>query len=139
MTTAGEAVGDIGKMLVDFWGVDRISLPGKRRDLPSNSEVDDFARLMINHTGGNQGSISSGYNGEKIWDVYGNFVIELYFPATGDVREYYDKAEAVKELYQGKRSPNDVWFRNCAVRDVNPYNSWYRLNVYCEFEYYKVA
>lgn len=40
-----------------------------------------------------------------------------------------------KRIYQGKVSPNGVWFRNCRTNRIGTTGGWFQFNTLIEFEY----
>lgn len=40
-----------------------------------------------------------------------------------------------KRIYQGKVSPNGVWFRNCRANRIGTTGGWFQFNTIIEFEF----
>lgn len=133
MTTRHEAMQDIVGMFLYYWGVDFVKVPGKDFTAPSDRSQ-QWAEVDIEHTDGAQASLA-GADGSRRWRRSGVCTISLYFPVTGDLGPINTTAEEVEQLYQGKRSPNDVWFRGVRTIEDKTYTTWYKLDVFFLFEY----
>jgi hypothetical protein len=137
MTVANtaEAIEDIVKMFLSYWGTDNCNIPGFPGKLPDKLE-EPFAHLVLQHSAGRQGSLAGG-NGSRLWDRSGVGVIALYCPH-GDLKAAYEKADEIVALFQGRHSPKGVWFRDVFVREVS-YISAIRLDISFTFVYELVS
>jgi hypothetical protein len=133
MTTRADALNDMVTMFTDYWGLDFVQLPGKKFEPPKN-QSQQWAKMKFEHVEGRQATLR-GEAGTRRFRKTGQGTVELYFPITGDIIVPNNTAEAVERLYQGKRSENDVWFRNVRIIEDQAYNTWYKLDVVFEFEY----
>lgn len=134
--TFSEAYNDILTIFKDAWdttGYDTIysNVTGD----PPETQV-PWARVNIQHGFGDQ---TLGDASSKIrYTRTGLFFGQLFMPTGEGLPELYDLAKLIADAYEGKSTPNGVWFRNVRVNEVGPDGSWYQINVIAEFTYDEV-
>lgn len=132
----GDAIAEMVAPIVDFWGVDNLSLPGKTFVIPGSDAM--WCELEIVHNDGYQATLATAA-GKRRWQREGTGTVSMYVPRKDiDVRAAYNDADAIMQLYQGKRTESDVWFRRVRVEEGNN-TTWFELTVIFEFEYQQLA
>lgn len=105
---------------------------------PSESPSPDapHARFTFDPMIGKQGSLA-GDTGTRLWDELGLIMVQSFGPLSSgyglQMAEYM--AIMAQRVYQGKTSPNCMWFRNCRVVRVGASGAWYQYNTIIEFDY----
>lgn len=141
VATTFDAVNGALKLFLDVWphGVDKIDLPNRKFIVPTDNTV-VWARWRMQHVTGAQASVG----GQKLWNRDGLVMIQLFTPLQADMRDTYGLSDVVVEAYEGKRTEDDVWFRNVFAaepegieRDAKA-NNWYQVNVFADFTYSKL-
>ena len=114
-----------------------VIVPNDERDPPNGTDT-VWARLKFEHTNGMQATLSD-QAGVRRWRADGIGTVELNLPYGKGVKYPYEVAETVCNLYRGKRTASDVWFRNVRIAEVptegNARPKYYRLDVVFEFQY----
>lgn len=108
--TTYAALSEIAQIFIDLFGADNVDLPNKRYEPPTDATT-EWARVVIQHTDGGQGSLAM-VDGKRRWERIGVCTIELYTQIGVGLSRAYELAESVVNAYQGKRTPSDVWFRD---------------------------
>ena len=134
--TIAQALTEITQVLTNgFAGT--IIVPNDDKTPPDAHDV-VWAQIRFEHTSRGQASLSNE-NGKRRWGSDGICTIQLNFPYGKGVKMPYDEAERIARLYEGKRTPSDVWFRNVTVVEVPtptaPKPKHFRLDVVFEFQY----
>lgn len=138
--SAGAAVNEIIAVFLDYYGTANVELPNIAFDPPTDY-TSSWARVVIEHVDAGQGSLAN-VEGKRRWVRSGVGLIELMTPIGEGTGGAYAEAEAVVNLYQGKRTASDVWFRNVRFeergqRARNPGDArlWHQIDVYFSFAY----
>ena len=94
-----------------------------------------WARIVLRHTGGNQGSLS-GALGTQRWDRNGVLIVQVFVPNGEGLSQAYSLAKIVLDAYEGVSSPlRGVWFRNARINEVGPDGEWFQVNILIDFQY----
>lgn len=104
--------------------------------LPSNQEP--FVRATVLHASGRQATLA-GPGGAR-WERRGICIIQCFGPIQGGKGlTLADRMAAVaKDAFEGRSTPEGVWFRNCRLSEVGPADGWFQMNVAAEFTYDEV-
>lgn len=118
------------------WGVRLAEYPNLKFTKPAISVT--WARWTMSHADGAQATLS-GPVGSRRFSRAGVILIEVYTPLGAGLKVPYDTAQIALGAYEGKRTPSDVWFRNCRIVDEGPgrgeNKAWWCTQVAAEFEY----
>lgn len=127
-------------------GTANLELPNKKFDVPADGTP--WAKLTLVHSDESQASLSDE-NGQRRWRAHGLGTISLMSKLGSGTTDAYNAAEAVRNLYRGKRTPSDVWFRNVRIeeRDARGFSpppkatgeKWFQIDVMFEFEYDQIS
>lgn len=147
MITQVEARGEVFALFKESWDVETEAIAGyvphveyqgvQPRPTPDTEK--HWARISIQTVGENQTSLSTseGAAGQKRYTAYGLIFVQIFSPRS--LNNGFDKglqlADIAKNAFRGKTTPGKIWFRNVRVNELEPENSFYRLNVVAEFEY----
>lgn len=113
-----------------------VLVPNELRDAPDDPD-EVWARIRFEHYSRGQGSLAN-VEGKRRWASAGICTIELNFPYGKGAKDPYETAEDVCRLYEGKRTPSDVWFRDVRISEVEQpttVKKYFRLDVVFEFQY----
>ena len=82
-------------------------------------------------------SVSEGVNGQKRYTASGLVFAQIFSPrsASNGFEKGIALGEVAKKAFRGKTTPGKIWFRNVRLNELEPEDSFYRLNVVAEFEY----
>jgi hypothetical protein len=117
--TAGQAV---------LYADSKTQVP-KTDDTDSNPDL--WARITVQHTGGNQGTLG----GNKCFNRFGLVTVQVFTPSGTGLSLGDNVYKIVVDAYEGKTTPGGVWFRNVSVNEIGPEGEWYQTNIIAEFEY----
>jgi len=104
-------------------------------EVPSGE--DPWARVNLQHTGGNQASLTGGL-GTTRWARMGFLAVQIFVPIGEGLSEAHALAKIISDAFEGASTANGVWFRNVRVNEVGPDGDWYQVNVVVDFEYDEV-
>lgn len=95
-----------------------------------------YVRFTMTPVDARQASLS-GETSAKKWDNAGIISVQSFGPqawANGyDVAEYV--AIMAKRVFQGKATPNGMWFRNCRTNRIEPSGGWHQFNTLIEYQF----
>lgn len=139
MSTPVQAMTEITDLFLAYWGTRPVALPNRAFTAPTDDTV--FAEVYFEQTDSGQASLANVQNKRKYTDD-GVVLIELHFPLGVGIAAPYEEAEAVRDLFRGKRTASDVWFRNVRLiehsdKHGNPcrYKDRFQVDVAFEFTY----
>lgn len=101
----------------------------KTVDTDSNPDV--WARITVQHTGGNQATLG----GNRCFNRFGVVTVQVFTPIGTGLSIGDNVYKIVVDAYEGKTTPGGVWFRNVAVNEVGPEGEWFQTNIIADFEY----
>lgn len=117
--------------------------PNTKFTPPTDPSI-EWAKLTIVHSTIAQASLANE-NGSRRWLATGLGIISLMSPLGAGTVDAYNRAEAVKNLYQGKRTASDVWFKNVRFEERDKRGQkpsqrgagdlWFQIDVIFNFEY----
>ncbi len=119
-------------------GAPLILWEGQPSDVPPEQGV-PYIRFNMTGVNAKQGSLADE-SGAKKWDNAGIINVQCFGPvewANGyEVAKYI--AIMAKRVFQGKSSPNGMWFRNCRTNRIGPSGGWYQFNTLIEYQFDEV-
>ena len=124
------AYGVLGLIPTVLWQGQENSSP------PSNQEP--YARATVLHTAGRQATLA-GPGGAR-WERRGVCLIQCFGPVQGGkgLTLAERMATVAKDAFEGKSTPEGVWFRNCRQIDIGSADGWFQINVAADFQYDEV-
>jgi hypothetical protein len=68
---------------------------------------------------------------------YGLLLVQIFCPTSvaGAGAKGRELAVLARNIFRGKATANDVWFRNARINEIPPEPNFYRFNVICEYQY----
>ena len=100
----------------------------------ANNNPNTWARITVQHVLGYQASLSNR-SGVKKFRREGIVTVQVFTPL-GTGLSIADKVYTiVKNAFEGKHSPGNVWFRDVRVNEVGSSGNWFQGNVLADFEY----
>jgi hypothetical protein len=130
-----DAADAIADCVLAVWGSKPLAVPNvafDEKDLDASTDL--WARLRIVHADGNQSTLVAN-EGHKRFERTGTVFVQMFSPRGKGLKGAYDEAETMLSAFEGKRTPNDVWFRRCRIEEIGESGSWYQINVVAEFTY----
>lgn len=127
--TPKEAVDDINGILRDL-GLN-VHWEGVQRDRDQDDSA--FVRFIIRHVGSEQKTM--GPVGSRKFERTGFAVAQIFNPIGKGLSDSYISATNVNDAYEGKTSPNGVWFRNVRINEIGKEGDFFQTNVVIEFTY----
>ncbi len=137
---------ELSKMFSDGWAAadwtsvqnaiaPAISYDGHDRNTPVDM-ANPHVKFYIEPAMSSQSSLT-GSSGTIKWKNTGLICVQAFGAlARGDGLEVANyMAIIAKRIYQGKVSPNGVWFRNCNINRIGTSGGWFQFNTLIEFEY----
>lgn len=95
-----------------------------------------FVRFNITPNSAGQSSLT-GAEGETRWGNYGIVNVQCFGPQEWtdgfEVAEYI--AIMAKRVFQGKATPNGIWFRNCRANKIGVSGGWCQFNTIVEYQF----
>lgn len=104
-----------------------------------HSASDTWARWNLDYVGGNQTTLAGA--GKRKFAKQGLIYINVYTPLGKGLASARGPSEVAIAAYEGKRTPNDVWFRNVRIESEGHGHgggrekSWWTTLVVAEFTY----
>ena len=151
MITASEARDEIFTLFKTTWDAGSPSLVGyvptiewqgvQPRGTPVASKHWCRASLQNVSEGQASLSISEGAPGRKRYTAFGLVFVQIFSPRSeaNGFENGLLLSQVAKGAFRGKTTPGKVWFRNVRMQELEPEDSFYRLNVVAEFEYDEVS
>ncbi len=125
--------------LVDWVGMENGVAPTilwEGRDAAEPQPDEAFVRFSMTPVDSQQASLTDQSRSTKYSNI-GIISVQsfapLQWPDAYEVAEYV--AIMAKRVYQGKASPNGMWFSNCRVIRIGPSGGWYQFNTIIDFQY----
>lgn len=105
-----------------------------RPSQPPSTDI-PYVRFTMTPTIANQSSFTPGE--EKVWLNQGIISVQSFAPIEwADAYEFSNYMGIMaKRVYQGKSSPNGMWFRNCRTNRIGPSGGWYQFNTIIEYQF----
>jgi hypothetical protein len=127
-----EAVDDIHKMVYDvFPGT--IHWESVKTDRVTSET--SWMSFVIRHASARQDSL--GGIGSRSFLRTGTAIAAIFSPIGKGLQESYTLAKTVNDAYEGKTSPNGIWFRNVRIQEIGRDGDFFQINVIIDFEYYE--
>ena len=135
--TITEARDDILKMAYDAWvaagyTANNLIYDDKDGSIPTNGER--WARITVRHETGSQASLSGGLGTQKYLRT-GTVFVQIFEPSGEGLSSIDNSAKIIMDAFEGKSSPNGVWFRNVTFQEIGPDGNFFNGNVTIGFEY----
>ena len=100
--------------------------------------ISPWARVMVRHTGGMQGSLTGGL-GTTRWSRLGLFTAQIFVPNGDGLSLGYSLCKIVTDAFEGVATVSTrVWFRDVRINEIGPDGEWFQFNVIAEFTYDEV-
>ncbi len=140
ITTMSQADKEMAELFRQAWEVTaskKCDWPNMKS--PEHAEDDTWARWALDYVGGNQKTLQKA--GQRKFNKSGLIYITVYTPLGAGLENARNASEIAIKAYEGKRTPNDVWFRNVRIeseghgRGGGGNKSWWTTLVVAEFTY----
>lgn len=111
--------------------------PNHKSDEHAGNET--WARWAVDYVGGRQASM--GGSGGRKFSKTGLIYVDVFTPLGAGLTIARQAAQIAVDAYEGKRTPNDVWFRNVRIESEGHgeggggKKSWWTTTVVAEFTY----
>ena len=131
-----DAMDEVVTLLLAAWVGKPLDVPNFKSvdEAALNPKADVWARLRIQHETGRQTGLRN-VNGAPLFGRAGTIIVQVFVPLGSGLKKAYDEAEIVLGAFEGRRTPSDVWFRNCRLQEVGASGNWYQINVYADMTY----
>lgn len=131
--THEQAVSDMSAMFKAVW--DATGYQVRWENVREQRDVVDrpWASFVIRHATGSQ--VSLGGVGERTFSRPGTIIISVFAPIGNGLSTSYALAKIAANAYEGKHSPNGVWFRNVSVREIGREGEFFQVNAVIDFDY----
>ncbi len=117
---------------------------GNKCDWPNmksdeHDEQDTWARWALDYIAGDQSTL--GGTGSRRFTKQGMIYMSIYTPLGKGLENVRNASEVAIKAYEGKRTPNDVWFRRVRIESeghgqgTGRNKSWWTTLVVAEFIY----
>lgn len=131
-----QAVDDMQTMVMSAW-----SPTGHKiffESVEEDRDVNDSAWLIstIRHVGGRQENL--GGIGNRSFQRSGIIFLQIFTRVGNGLQESYRLAKVMADGFEGKSSPNGVWFRNIRINEAGKDGAFSQTNVTIEFQYNEV-
>ena len=144
MPTAREALDATGTMFKDAWdasglttgkliqwdNVQAVNPPGQDAD----GQPEIYAKFFMRHATGDQRSLAAP-DGRRKFTHVGTMTIQTFTPSGMGTGAPLDVAQVVKHAFEGKKSLNNVWFRDVRYNERGTEGNHYQIDVLATFEY----
>jgi hypothetical protein len=140
ITSMAQADKEMAELFRQAWVV----TAGYKCEWPNHKEIEHaaneiWARWHIDYTGGGQETL--GAPGHRRFTKTGLIYIDVYTPLGTGLASAREASEIAIAAYEGKRTPNDVWFRNVRIETeghghgTGKNKAWWTTLVIAEFTY----
>ena len=101
----------------------------------ADRETDDTAWAVstIRHVAGRQETL--GGIGNRAFQRTGIIFLQIFTRVGNGLQESYQLAKVMADGFEGKSSPNGVWFRNVRINEAGKDGTFSQTNVTIEFQY----
>lgn len=108
---------------------------GRDTGEPLNATL-PVVKVFIEPLFSDQSSLAD-HNGENKYKNGGLMTVQTFGVLTrGDGLEMAEyMAIIAKRIYQGRSSPNGIWFRKCSINKIGASGGWFQFNTLIEFEF----
>jgi hypothetical protein len=124
---------DIFKMVDDALSVS-ISWPDKPFTIPDRTA---WARAVLQHSNAGTQSLKGGL-GKATYERQGVLIVQVFTPSGQGLSEAYDMCKLLADAFEGKASPNGVWFRRARINEADKMGDYSQVNFIVEFSYDEV-
>lgn len=104
-------------------------------DVPDENEA--WLRVTLRTATGEQATLS-GSEGLKRFNRQGVIIVQVFTPVGDGMKLSYKLVKIVMGAFEGKATPNGVWFRNVRFNEVGIDGGWNQVNVLTDFNYDEV-
>lgn len=106
----------------------------------ANGVAQAYGRISVVHTAGRQVSVGGP---ARRFERFGTVVVQLRAPRGESLTaQMDDMVEVSLAAFEGKSTPNGVWFRDVTPNEVGispePNGPWYQVNIIAGFRYDQV-
>ncbi len=131
--THQQAVDEMSTMFKDVW--DGTGWQVDWDDVRSQRDTADqpWAMFVIRHAPAGQTTL--GGVGKRTFNRLGIIITSIFTPIGNGLSTSYALAKIAADAYEGKHSPNGVWFRNVAIQEIGRDGEFFQLNVTIAFDY----
>lgn len=136
--TYKQAIDDISALFKTVWDTTGHEVFWESVREQREGDETSWASFVIRHGAGNQTSL--GGQGGRTFERTGLIMIAIYVHTGKGLSESYTLAKLAADAYEGKASPNGVWFRNVRINEIGKERSatFHQINVLVDFEYTQV-
>lgn len=96
---------------------------------------DPFFRVYVRHLTSGQRTL--GGTGHRMFGRNGILTVQIYIPIANGLQESYQLGKVVIDAFEGKSSPNGVWFRRTRINEVGKDGMFHLTNAIVDFEYHE--
>lgn len=134
--TVAQARDEMLTLITAAWTANAGGLPLFYDDRPGEPPTNGtgWARVNIQHNLGAQSTISNPI-GNNLFRRDGLLTVQIFAPIGKGLSQADALAKVALDAFEGKSTPNGVWFRKVRMREIGPDKSWFNVNVYAEFNY----
>lgn len=102
-------------------------------DSPPDTQV-TWARLTIHHIDNEKLTLGNA-EGKAIWRNTARLIAQLSFPLENKGLGIYPACEAVKAIYDGKRTLSGIRFTHVVIKELGVLEGWFKVNIMVTFNY----
>ncbi len=138
--TMAQADKEMAELFRQAWEVtagNKCDWPNMKSD--EHAEDETWARWALDYVYGAQSTL--GGTGSRKFNKQGLIYVTVYSPLGRGLANARDASEIAIKAYEGKRTPNDVWFRRVRIeteghgQGTGRNKSWWTTLVVAEFTY----
>lgn len=144
MITQGQARDEIFAFFKQYWDAETTAIAGyipniewqgvQPRNIPDTAR--HWCRISIQAVSEGQAAFSNDLGNQK-FTAFGLVFAQIFSPRSESNGFEIGIAlgEVGKKAFRGKKTVGGIWFRNVRLVELEPEDSFYRLNVVAEYEY----
>lgn len=112
---------------IEYQGVQPASIPDTTKH---------WCRISIQNVSEGQASLSNSVGKQK-FTAYGLIFVQIFSPRSENngFQKGLLLGQVGKKAFRGKKTVGGIWFRNVRLAELDPEDSFHRLNVIAEYEY----
>lgn len=133
--TPAEAIDDINGMILTAVG-STAEILWDDVEKPREKTEDPFIRFANRHAGGRQ--VTFGPIGQRMFERDGVSIASIYTPTGNGLSDSYALVKTIMDAFDGKHSPNGVWFKNVRLQEIGSEGAFHQMNVLFEFSYHEI-
>jgi hypothetical protein len=147
--TPAEARDDILTMVNTGWtavGSASENLPllfwNSKQQVPKTNDANgnptSWGRVNVAHVTGGQGALRGSPEGlpnTTPWTRQGLVTVQVFTPLGTGLSIADSLYKIVLDVFEGRKSPLGVWFRETRLNEIGPSGGWFQANILAEFEY----